>query len=178
MFDAAAMFSADEGVTSQSVVVVHTHSAFIASLAAVARARTGLPLPRETLVLSAGIYGATVRRPDSMTLEVELPGGFLLPPGQSPPGRAPALVEMYRVFPTLDVLFRDVDARPFVTGQSTRGAGFTAEPVTVNEGRPIAVLFHFDEPLESSRWRWVVWQDGRYEPFQLPAMGEEVTIEF
>ncbi len=75
-----------------------------------------------------------------------------------------------------DILFRDVTTRPFATGQSTRSVGFTAETLTILDGRPQEVAFRFDEPVDSQRWRWLVWKDGLYVPFELPSVGGEAVI--
>jgi hypothetical protein len=45
-----------------------------------------------------------------------------------------------------------------------------------SDGRPAAVLFHFDVPLEDASLEWVCWEDGAFREFRPPAVGKTVWI--
>ncbi len=70
-----------------------------------------------------------------------------------------------------DLLFRDVETRPFTVGERLELTGLAVEILRVEQGRPAEVAFRFDEPLESPRWRWLTWQGRSYRPFELPPVG-------
>ena len=80
---------------------------------------------------------------------------------------------------------RGPNSRLLVNGDFARFAGFSrqldelrVEVLRVDgEGRPQIVGFYFDTPLESAERVWVVWTGRRFEPFELPAVGETVRLE-
>jgi hypothetical protein len=45
-----------------------------------------------------------------------------------------------------------------------------------SDGRPIVCDFSFSQPLEASRFRWLTWQHGRLEPWQLPKPGASTLL--
>ena len=46
------------------------------------------------------------------------------------------------------------------------------------DGRPVTVDFTFRDPLESSRYAWLNWRDGKLAPFTPPKLnGHEYRAE-
>ncbi|HNQ21593.1 MAG TPA: hypothetical protein PKK06_00700 [Phycisphaerae bacterium] len=175
---AGATLPADEQVTQQSVFVMQTPCSLFTRFAPVFQALNGRPLPARTLVLSSGVCGAEVYRPDEHTLVVR-PGGGLYPaPGTIPQsdGRPPALLNVGYAAQLLDRLFRD-DGHPLQLGQRIALREVTIEITAATaDQRPAEITFHFRQPLESPAYRWVHWQGGVYVPFSLPAVGETITL--
>jgi hypothetical protein len=57
--------------------------------------------------------------------------------------------------------------------------GLTVEILEVDESRqPSRVAFHFDNPLDAPdfRWLWFNWRTHSIEPFEMPAIGQTVTL--
>ena len=48
---------------------------------------------------------------------------------------------------------------------------------TATDGRPQKVSFTFDNELEHESLRWVVYEDTRYLPFEVPALGGRAVID-
>jgi hypothetical protein len=44
------------------------------------------------------------------------------------------------------------------------------------DGRPAEAAFRFNVPLEDRALRWLVWRDGEFQPFALPAIGETIEL--
>jgi hypothetical protein len=62
-------------------------------------------------------------------------------------------------------------------GQIVRLSDMSIEVLEVNDGLPSAATFRFSVPLNDSSLVWFRWEEGKYIPFNLPAVGETVTIE-
>jgi hypothetical protein len=167
----------DAAVAEQDLVIVYTSSSFVSQLAAIVQAEGSSPLPRSNLQLAAGLHGATVTRPDEFTLVVAPRGGYLRASGVAVEGVPSPVVDLDRAMAVLEGLFRDVATRPFSRGDRIPSAGVVAEVLEVREGRPQAVAFHFEEPLESSRWRFVFRSRGPYRPFEVPPVGGVAELE-
>ena len=66
---------------------------------------------------------------------------------------------------------------PFSLGARVTIDAFTAEVRTLtSEQQPLTVAFHFEEPLESESYRFVVWTDAGLEAFELPEPGQSVVV--
>ncbi len=64
-------------------------------------------------------------------------------------------------------------------GEEVKLTGMTARVATLTaEGRPKAVTFRFDEPLESPSFVWLCFRGQSFVPFTLPAIGKEAEIRF
>ena len=46
------------------------------------------------------------------------------------------------------------------------------------DGRPAVATFRFDEPLESPSFVWLCFRGISFEPFVLPAVGQETELRF
>ena len=76
---------------------------------------------------------------------------------------------------TLDQLYRDNS--PMTVGQRIGLIGVTVEITALtDDGRPAEAAFHFLTKLENPLFRWLQWQDDGYAPFDLPAVGQTVTL--
>ncbi|MEO1087587.1 MAG: hypothetical protein AAFY88_25405, partial [Acidobacteriota bacterium] len=160
---------------SESVVLVSAPNFYLASLAPVAQAARGEALPADLLTLATGVYGVEVERLDARTLRVRPDGGFLLPPGQAPPGQVAPAASFLHFLQTADQLYRRLE--PFTTGERIRRGEVIIEVVEVTpDGRPATVDFRFPAALEERRWiRFVEWRG--YEPWPLPDVGGVARIE-
>ena len=164
----------DDSIASQDVFIVQIPSAFLSSSGPIILAMDGRPVPRSLLALGSSIYPIELERSGPSTLVFRPEGGFLPPPGGPHPGEAddhPMFHPLY-VLTQFDHLYRDV-GRPFSKGERIELSGVTAHITKLTQDdRPAEVTFEFDHPLEDSRYRWVIWRDGTYVPFDLPAIGE------
>ena len=163
------MVGAPAGSTA---IVVAAPSAFLAlGAGTVATVVHGSPKIR-TVVLSASLHETEVTRTDERTLLIRPLGGFLLPAtAPDPIGSERPGLDPQKSLLMLDHLFRDLARAPFEPGDQVRLDGLNVRIAEVDRGRPMAVAFQFDAPLEDVRWQWLAWRDGAYRPFPVPAVG-------
>jgi hypothetical protein len=147
--------AADPGVSQQRVVVANAPSAFFVVYAPFIRAAKGLPIPLQTLLLTATAAPVQLSRVDARTLGVRPlgPQDFLFRPREYPM----ALGEQVRlVLTTIWVTALTRDARP---------AEFRVS---------------FDVDLEDPSLKWLQWRgedgQGRYVTFTPPAIGQTVDV--
>ncbi len=146
----------DAALEHQDLVVVNAPSAMHANYCLLLRDFEGKPGPRSMRVLGPGFQSTMVRRTDENTLEIEPGGGY------------------FGLF--LDRLFRS-DEHPFHAGQEVVLPRMTARVMSLNQdGRPAAVAFRFDTPLEDPALRWIQWTGDSFVPFEPPAIGERIEI--
>ncbi len=62
-------------------------------------------------------------------------------------------------------------------GQSVRLSDMSIEVLKVTDGLPSAATFRFSVSLNDSSLVWFRWEEGKYIPFNFPAVGETVTLE-
>jgi hypothetical protein len=180
MMDAIAVgLPTDPQSRRQQWLVVHTPSAFFTIFTPVIRAMQGGSAPSRMLVLSAGIHGAEVERPDANTLRIRLPGGFLPPLGTPSPKDAANAIDfdVNYMCQGLDLLFRRAD-KAFSPGDKIALAGMDVTVTQVTpEGRAAEVEYRFERPLEDGDYRWLIWTNrGTFEGFVLPVIGETRTL--
>lgn len=174
---AAASFSSDSATPFQTVVVVNTPVWASFAYGALMRLLQGDPILHRTLILGSSSEPIEIHRTDAHTLIVRPRGGFLAPVGGSDPDR-----EMARLlfnppcgFYTLDRLYRD--DTPMTVGQRIELLGVAVEITAItDDGRPSEAAFHFVMDIENPLFRWLQWMDGVYVPFELPAVGDTVTL--
>lgn len=167
----------DEKISNQRLMVVSTPSGFLFAFARIYAATQDRPVPLKTLTMGSGVYDVRVERVDDRTLLVSQGGGWLMLPGQWPRDNPDefAWVGTQYLFQTFDVLFRD--RQPFRVGQRIDLLGCTLEMVELTpDARPAKVRFQFDKALEDDSYRWVYWKDNGFAEFNLPAIGESVTL--
>ena len=109
-------------------------------------------------MLAPAIPAVTIRRLDRCTLEIRPRGGYL--------------------HWVLDQVFRN-DRRPMALGEEVNLTGMTATVTALAaDGRPAVATFRFDVPLESDSLVWLCFRGNGFEPFSLPAVGQETEIPF
>jgi hypothetical protein len=171
---AAASLPSDANVRHQQVLIVQTPAAFVSVLGPLIQAAWGHAIPARTLVLGSGIFSTTVERPSDRILRVRPAGGYLLPEGQAPQGPPQPAFDLRYMFMPFDHLYRD---SPMQLGEMVVIPGITVEVTQLTStGRPAEATFTFDRPLDDTSLRWVRWSNGVYVPFDLPAIGETVTL--
>jgi hypothetical protein len=120
------------------------------------RAARGEALPAHFRWLATGESALKVARVDDHTLRLTPAGGFLSSSSQRMFRRADRRFEPGEVVALSDVSFQVME--------------FT------EDGRPAEVLARFEQPLESDSMQWLRWGKRAYVPFDLPAVGQVVTI--
>jgi hypothetical protein len=146
----------DESVENQDVIIVNAPIVMHALYMSIIRELNGLPIPRRTRSLAPGFTGVTYDRPDERTLVARPNGGFL---GWE-----------------ADTLMRGLHL-PMPLGHRVELTGLTIEVTELtDDGRPAAVTFTFDVPLEDPSLRWLRWCEGEFVPFTPPRIGESVEL--
>jgi hypothetical protein len=147
----------DEAIEKQRLVMINPPDAAFSGFVPVMKRMQGKHAPDRTLILCAGTSTIDLERTDDRTLVVRPVGGFLANP--------------------MDTLTRDPEDR-FVVGTKVKLTDVTIEVTAItSDGRPAEAVFHFDEPLESTTYRWTKQVAGRLVPFELPAIGGSVHLE-
>ena len=150
---ASAGIPGDPGVDSV-VVVVAAPVVLFANYVQAERALSNAPRPAHLYLLASASSALEIRRPSQATLEIEPARGFLETP--------------------LDRHYR-ARAGTWVDGEKVALTGMVAEiERRAPDGRPKSVAFSF--PLPAERYRFVVWENGRFVPFELPALGASVSL--
>ncbi len=174
---AAASLPSDPAARFQTTLIVSTPSFSTFVYSAMKRMLQGDPYLSRTLVLGSGGEPIEIHRVDKRTLRVRPKGGYLARVGGRGPGGEirHLLFDQRSIMHSLDRLYRD--DRPMKIGQRIGLMGVTAKVTAVtSDGRPVEAEFRFAFALESSLFRWLQWQEGAYVPFELPAVGETVTL--
>ncbi len=145
----------DTALPHQSLIFVNGHD-FPCSYTYIIRRIDGGPAPRRVAILGPMTSAANVTREDDRTLVIVSEDGWLDHP--------------------IDRLMHGTDP-PFQVGQRFRTADFEASIRSVTpDGRPTAVAFVFDDPLENRNYRWVHWRHGGLERWPLPSIGENAHL--
>ncbi len=145
-------------IAEKTLVIVNAPSAAHAGYLTFRQGSIGKPIPRHIRVLAPAIPAVSIRRLDEHTLEIA-PGRGYLDLG-------------------LDQVFRS-ERRPMAPGEEVRLTGMTARVTALTaDGRPAVATFRFDEPLESPSFVWLCFRGISFEPFVLPAVGQETELRF
>ncbi|MGB6648422.1 MAG: hypothetical protein WBG01_07775, partial [Bacteroidota bacterium] len=143
-------------LTGQDLVIVNPPMAFQAHYLPTARLLNGQSVPRRLRVLASGLTELEISRPDDRSLLVRPEGGYLNQP--------------------FDEVFRG-PAHPMSLGERVELTYMSVEVTELTEdGRPAEALFEFPFPLEDAELKWVKWEDGKYVPFVIPAIGDTVDL--
>lgn len=179
MVAAATSLPAEEGIRERVVIAVNAPTAFLVTSAPLIQYWEGNPAPERIRILATGLGDLEVDRTDDRTLVMRPEGGYFAPPGTLA-GDPPAS-PMYSFTPFDGLYFA---GGPFEAGTviDLSDPVVTIEEITP-DGRPGAVSFRFERPLEDDSYRWVKWVDGVYTAFDLPTVGESevlprVTVSF
>lgn len=143
-------------VVNRDVVFVNTPADYLSFYIPFLRMGENAPVARHMWPLIADIDRFTVERTDRNTLVFRHDKAFLSS-GACTVFRGPGY--------------------PMAPGYTVELSGFTAKVLDVNDrGRPSTVEFSFAKPLEDPSLVFVVWQGEGFVPFEIPAIGDTVTI--
>ena len=135
------------------------------------------PFESRSLMLCSGNQPVEIHRSDTRTLLVRPDSGFLTPAEGYLPGSAfeQLLFDQRRALFGLDWIY--YDRTSMQAGQRIALGDVTVEVMaTTDDGRPAEVAFRFAVPLEAPLYTWMAWQNGKFAPFALPAVGETVVL--
>jgi len=137
-----------------TVVIVSAPSAFHADYFGLIRRRYGVESPERVWNLAAGLSSVEIVRQNANTLIVTARDGLIS---------------------GFDAVFRG-EAHPMFEGEtvSLNGLQVTVRALT-RDGRPSAVEFRFDAPLESPDIQWLVWTPAGLVEWRVPRVGESVV---
>ncbi len=145
----------DAEIANQTLLIVNTPADLLTHVLPHQRAAAGLPLPKHTYCLCAGVDSLEIERRDERTLTFRPDNTFLATPRSA--------------------MFCDPETHPMHVGQIIRLTGLEIEVTQVTpDGRPSEFVLRFDGPLESMTYRWVVFKDMAYVPFTPPAVGQKL----
>jgi hypothetical protein len=154
--DAAEIESLDAGVVRQDLIFVNPPIVFYAQYIYTARYLANLPLPRRVRALAPGMVNLQITRPDDRTLIIRPEGGYLAYP--------------------FDNVYRG-PAHPMHLGQRVELTNMTVEITDLTaDNRPAEALFRFGVPLEDASLKLLKWEDGKYVPFVIPAVGDTSNL--
>lgn len=147
-----------DSLSERTLVIVNAPSPVNASYLLLRRELSGQSLPQHIRVLAPAVPSVTIRRVDDRTLAIRPEGGYLRW--------------------ILDRVFRS-ERRQFAVGDQVRLTGMTVTITDLTEdGRPAEAIFRFDVPLESPSLLWLCYRGDGFEPFAVPAVGQETEIRF
>jgi hypothetical protein len=167
----------DAPMPDATVVFVNPPSPFFVSHLIPQRAVQGAPGPAHVRVLYPGIYAAEIRREDAKRLVVRVPGGVNPRPGTWPASSEPApLLKGDYMAQHLSAFSRGA-GEPMPVGTVVEMSGCRVEVLATSaEGGPTEFAVTFDRALEDASLRWLVWKDGAFVPFALPAVGATIQL--
>jgi hypothetical protein len=143
----------DEKIEEQDLVVVNSPGISAMWYVLFNYEKEGMPSPRAIRALAPGFDRVIVERTDDRTLEVEA---------------------AYLDIP--DNMIRN-EQNALQVGDQVQLARMTATVLATEDGRPTAVAFRFDTPLENSALRWVAFYEGEFVPWTPPQVGEQRILE-
>lgn len=147
---------ADVDLAGRELIVVNLPNFLHGAYFLPEREAAGLPVPQRLRVLASGMQAVDIRRPDARTLVIRPQRGFIS-------WRFEELVRDER-FPM------HIGERVALTGMTVKVTALT------DDERPAEARFGFDVPLEDPRLYWVCYRDGGFQPFDLPAVGERLSL--
>lgn len=145
-------------LAGKTVVVVNGPDVLIPLYGQLLRLRRGEPTQDRWRQLAIATQGRVMlRRTGERTVELTLSKGFFHEP--------------------FSMVFRKAD-KPLSLGDRVEVAGMTATAKAYTSDRKniATVEFEFDAPLGDAKFVWVVWRTTKFEPLELPAVGEEVEL--
>ena len=149
-------FSYGGGASDEALIFVNARDYYFSGMTAVTRLARGQKVGGRMLTVAGTLEELVIHRPTSQSLEVRPAHGFL----------SRAFNRIYRS-----------RALPFTRGEGIELLGIHVFVKEVSQwGEPLVAIFTFAFPLESSHYKWTVWKDGRYEPFQPPPVGATIVV--
>jgi hypothetical protein len=150
---AAAGIPSDPGVATKTVVVVAAPTVMFANYIQAEREVAGVPRPERLYVLAGASSKIRVVRSATNSLTLTPEQGFVYTP----------LEQHYRGATSMRA-----------GGRVVLGAMTATVESQTSDARPATVKFSFEGP--PARYVFVKWDGGRYVPFELPAVGQAVTL--
>jgi len=142
-------------IARQEVIVVTSPSDGLVCYLPLIRASERRARPARMRLLASGAAEVSVTRVDERTVSVRPGAGF--------------------VSSTAEQMLRSPDDA-FSVGDTVALTGMTATVTEVEQDRALEATFSFAEPIDSDRYLWITWNASRFERFDLPAVGETVTL--
>ena len=154
-------------VEDKNIVVLNDPCALTLAYMPFYKAYHHLPLPRSARTLVPGGADFDVRRTDDKTLVIQ--------------SRAPNIFSWNDLGPVHHFYAITAGSTAIGVPQCKRCSldGLTVEVLESDaSGLASRVAFRFAKPLESADFLWLQWDwsSGSFKPFQLPAVGESVTL--
>ncbi len=144
------------GVGEEMIVIVNAPTELMGVAVSATRSSLGQPVPRHTLLLTAGTGAIRLECVDAHTILLTAED-FINTPWAN--------------------LFRSTAEEPFTSGWIREMARVRVEVLsTWPNGAPREVKFTFREPLTAATTHWHTWGGDKYVPFTLPAVGEAVSL--
>jgi hypothetical protein len=146
----------NEEIKKQTLVLVNPPWDTFAIFFPLYRAAHDLPRPLHYRWLATGVSDLTIARVDANTLRITPRDGYLSTASQQ--------------------VLRSLD-RPLHVGEKVALDGVTFEVLTLTDDRrPKTVEARFSLPLDSPELRFMRWREHEYTDFELPKVGESVTL--
>ncbi|MHC5110196.1 MAG: hypothetical protein ACYTHJ_10000 [Planctomycetota bacterium] len=166
----------DRALENQTLIVVNTPTFFVNLNIPIMQAVKGKAVAEQFFSLTAGESPLTLTRTDERTVHVHLEDGMFT--WQSPEiisREGMDMIDPQYIGCRMDKLLRD--DRPFRQGEIQNVRGIEIEVLIADEsGRARAIEFRFQHPLEDQRYRWLKWDEAKFVPMVLPAVGERVSF--
>lgn len=144
------------GDPDQYLFIVNAPAYYSVNVLFGVRQSQGGTLPHHVRVLYAGLAPITVERPLPTTLTIHAPDGFVTEGAD----------DVYR---PPHVRFKKDDLLPL--------SGVLMRVDEVDEdGMATKVTFRFGRPLSDELYRFVTWSEMRFQPFEIPAVGERLEL--
>lgn len=156
---ASASLPPSSELAGKTLVIVRAPDFLTPSFGLVVRERRGETGPARVRQLAIAVHGrAMLRRTGDRTMELTLSKGFF--------------------HDWFSLVFRR-EQEAVAIGDRFQVAGMVATAKAFTAARDHIGTFEiaFDEPLDSPSFVWVNWRGSRFEPFELPKVGEEVELE-
>jgi hypothetical protein len=164
--------SAAGGLAHRDLVIVNAPNPASMIYMPYRQALTHQSLPARLHMLAPGYGPLQVTRPDDHSLRIKALEASLL---TCRPTSRLEIVHLYRYlsdFRAAQDRFKPGEALPLP------GLSVTVESLDT-EGHPVEILYRFDTPLTEPSRSWLRWdwQLERYESFDLPAVGQTLTLK-
>jgi hypothetical protein len=157
-------------IENQNVIVINDPMPFEQAYVPGYKAYYHQPLPRTVRTLVPGCTGFDVHRTDDQTLVIQSHGPNIFSCDN---------VGSFHAAYALSAFSRLSGQRQFHPGDRYQLDGLTVEILALDAAQlPSRVAFHFDAPLDSAafHWTWFDWRTWSGQPFQVPAIGQMVTL--
>ncbi len=174
-------FGSDPKLTQQHLYVINPPGEMIYIAGLLQRLFTDDPIPASINYLSTGFTPVRIERVDARTIRVTPDGGYTPQPGailDKPSGMVTG-IHLENVYRALEANFYNPQ-HPMRVGQVVALTEVTIEVTEMTgDGRIAQALFTFAQPLEDSRYVWLLWDQATstYQRVEMPPLGEARTYQ-